>query len=126
MDMQLRLESILKEVNLGFPGMRLEHDYEGEHRSLGGRRWFLRVVAPEGSPWASPEMPTWAGRKWRLSPHMTNGEIVQTAFKALLTCLEHEARERFTYKGVPVLSPHWDIDVLVTAMSRDGSLQRRP
>ena len=57
-------------------------------------------------------MDGWNGRWWRLSAHMTNGEIVQTVFKAVMTALEHEAREMFLYKGVSVLDPHYDIDKL--------------
>ena len=53
------------------------------------------------------------GRWWRLSHHMTPGELVQTALKAALTAEEHEAREWFTYKGKAIFGPHLDIDKLV-------------
>lgn len=73
----------------------------------------LRVVDPVGvCNTTGYEMP-WKGRRWSLSIHMTAGEIVQTAFKALLTAIEHEAREQFKYKGVAVLAPHFDVDALV-------------
>lgn len=52
------------------------------------------------------------GRKWRLSPHMTRSEIVQTALKAVLTAEEHEVRERFKYRGQPIFDPHYDVDEL--------------
>lgn len=52
------------------------------------------------------------GRKWLLSEHMTKSELVQTAFKAVVTALEHEAREHFLYKGRPVFGPHFDVDEL--------------
>ena len=50
------------------------------------------------------------GRKWYLSPHATKSEVVQTAFLAALTAVEHEAREAFTYKGAQVYGPHGDVD----------------
>ena len=53
------------------------------------------------------------GRKWVLSPHMTRSEVVMTAFKAVLTAEEHEAREAFTYRGAAVFGPHLDVDALV-------------
>lgn len=53
------------------------------------------------------------GRKWRLSEHMVKNEVVQTALKAVLTAEEHEARERFTYKGVSIFGPHHDVDALI-------------
>lgn len=55
------------------------------------------------------------GRKWMLSPHMTKSEVVQTAFKAVLTAEEHEAREFFTYKGKAIFGPHFHVDTLVEA-----------
>jgi len=51
----------------------------------------------------------WRSRKWPLSVHMTVSEIVGTAFKAVLTALEHEAREQFKYRGRPVYNPHIDV-----------------
>ncbi len=52
------------------------------------------------------------GRKWYLSPHMTESEVVQTALKAVLTAEEHEARELFRYCGSQVFDPHFDVRVL--------------
>lgn len=52
-------------------------------------------------------------RKWLLSRHMTNSEVVQTALKCVLASVEHEARERFLYTGQPIFAPHFDIEDLV-------------
>lgn len=52
-------------------------------------------------------------RKWQLSEHMTESELIQTAFKCVLTALEHEAREQFTYKGRAVYGPHFDVTALI-------------
>lgn len=52
-------------------------------------------------------------RKWQLSPHMTKSEVVQTAFKCVLTSLEHEAREQFKYRDAAIFGPHFDVDDLV-------------
>lgn len=67
----------------------------------------------------------WKSRKWLLSIHMTDGEIVQTAFKAVLTALEHEAREKFTYRGVSIFDPHYDVEKLVELRQRADSLKER-
>ena len=53
------------------------------------------------------------GRKWFLSEHMTRSEFVQTAFKAVLTAEEHEAREQFRYRGRMIFGPHFDVDAMV-------------
>lgn len=66
----------------------------------------------------------WSGRKWLLSQHMTESELVQTALKAVLTAEEHEARERFTYKERAVFGPHLHLEALIEACDR-GELDAR-
>lgn len=55
----------------------------------------------------------WKGRKWQLSEHMTEGEVVQTALMACIAAEEHETREAFTYKGKAIFGPHLSIDKLL-------------
>lgn len=55
------------------------------------------------------------GRKWMLSEHMTESEVVMTVLKAILTAEEHESRELFTYDGVAIFNPHIDINALKLA-----------
>lgn len=73
--------------------------------------YWLQVRFPERCT-ESGEMKMQHGRKWRLSPHMTRSEIVQTALAAVLAAEEHESRERFTYDGLPIFGPHFDVDKL--------------
>lgn len=88
---------------------------------------YLQVESPDGTCNVTGEPLRWRGRKWLLSLHMTDGEIVQTAFKALLTALEHEVREQFKYKDVSVFDPHYDIDRLVELRrSEDSVVEREP
>lgn len=63
----------------------------------------VRFQAPEG--WQH-------GRKWLLSPHMTDSEIVMTAFKAVMTAAEHEVRENFLYQDKRIFGPHLNVEVL--------------
>lgn len=51
-------------------------------------------------------------RKWRLSTHMVKSEIIQTAFKCIMTSMEHRVREHFTYKGQRIFGPHFNVDAL--------------
>lgn len=65
-------------------------------------------------------------RKWQLSAHMTPSELVQTALKCVLTSLEHEAREQFTYRGAAIFGPHFDVEQLVALCGRgDQALEVR-
>jgi hypothetical protein len=51
-------------------------------------------------------------RRWLLSPEMTRSETIATAFKCVLTSMEHRCREWFTYKGKAIYQPHYDVDQL--------------
>lgn len=52
-------------------------------------------------------------RRWFLNPFQTESEITQTAFKCVITSMEHRVREWFKYKGESVYSPHFDVNALV-------------
>lgn len=54
-----------------------------------------------------------SGRKWYVSRHATDSEVIQTALKAALASAEHEVRERFRVDGVLPYGPHMDVDALV-------------
>lgn len=56
----------------------------------------------------------WKSRKWLLSDHMTESEFIQTVFLAVMTAEEHEIREKFTYYGEAVLSPHTDLNKIAS------------
>jgi hypothetical protein len=79
-------------------------------------RLYLQVVNVNASCAVSGVPCAWHGRKWRLSPHMTDSEIVSTAFKAFLTAEEHECRERFRFKGQRIFGPHLDVHALAHAL----------
>jgi len=55
---------------------------------------------------------TQTSRKWLLTPQMTRGEIVQTAWLAVQTAMQHEMREQFLYRGDAIFGPHFDIEGL--------------
>jgi hypothetical protein len=76
----------------------------------------IRFISPDS---ATREIALQSGRKWLLSPFMTPSEVVQTALKAVLTAVEHEARERFLYRGVAVFGPHIDVESLLVAARKE-------
>jgi hypothetical protein len=73
--------------------------------------FFLRLHGPAGDA-DSGQPASQLGRRWHLARDATQSEIVRTAFKAVLTWLEHEAREFFTYQEARVFGPHLDVDRL--------------
>lgn len=87
--------------------------------------YFHLRVACDGVDNETGEPTRWQGRKWSLSKHMTDGEVVQTAFLAARVADEHELREQFTYKGETIFNPHYDIDRLVDLRRSANSIRER-
>lgn len=88
-----------------------------------GDRLYLQVKW-KGHDAITGERAFQTGRKWFLSNHMTNSEIVQTAFAAIMAVMEHETREFFKYKGKAIFCPHYDVDVLV-CLHESGAFDKR-
>lgn len=90
---------------------------EGFHICLGTHpegREFLQIYQNTicnrtGQPYKE------GGRKWDLSKYMTESEVVFTVWKALVTFIEHETREQFTYKGHKIFDPHISVNSLIKA-----------
>jgi len=85
-------------------------------------KMYLQVVAPGDTCNVTGNTMPWQGRKWFISIHMTTTELVQTAFKAVQTAMEHELREQFTYKQAMIFGPHWDVDHLADSLNAKPSL----
>jgi hypothetical protein len=51
-------------------------------------------------------------RKWYLSQHATDSEVVQTALMAALAAEEHEVREHFLFNGCAIFGPHHNVYAL--------------
>lgn len=99
-----RLRDILATVQFGDWRFVVGHAPDGSAPYL-----QIRFDAPCST---TGEEKGWSSRKWALSFNMTRSEVVLTAFKAVLTALEHEARENFLYRGRAILGPHFDVDLL--------------
>lgn len=102
-----RAKDILQKCS--FPGYtwRIEGDF-----TLDSGPTYLQACfnAPDAH---TGEVAPQSTRKWLLSQHMTDSELVQTALKCVLTSVEHEAREQFTYRGEAIFGPHLPLDLLV-------------
>lgn len=99
-----RIRSILSCVDYKEWGFVLSQD-------VGGRAYLqVSFVAPCS---VSSEIKEQKGRKWWLSPYMTETEVVATAKKAVLAAEEHEILERFKYKGRLIYNPHFKVEDLI-------------
>src|SRR5688572_23995464 len=100
------IADILKDVEYLDWGFRLGF-FNEKNEDDGKSNIFLQVK------FRDTDFKEWTGRKWHVSRFATKDEIVQTALKAVLTAVEHEAREAFLYKGFPIFGPHHSLDDLV-------------
>lgn len=112
-----RAETILG--NVRFPGyaFRVSGDFQ--------RPTYLQAVFTAPCNFQGGGTTTQTTRKWLLSRHMTPSELVQTAFKCVLTSMEHETRELFTYKGAAIFGPHFDVERLVLLCGTSDALEVR-
>lgn len=114
-----------------YPGFAFQVDVIGTH-IVGGAadHWEAVYAYLQVECWsADNDEPSrriqWKSRKWLLSQHMTEGEVVQTCLMATLAALEHEAREKFTYEGTRLFDPHFDIRKLMALRQSEGSILER-
>lgn len=77
---------------------------------------FLQIVFEDPTQPAGAR--TQYCRKWLLYRTMNQSEAVRTAWAAVLQAEEHEARERFRYRGRRIMGPHFDVDKLVDFYAR--------
>jgi hypothetical protein len=98
-----RVASVLHSVE--FPDHTWHVTEDGD-----GVRFHARFFAPCNVNGGDPEEQR--TRRWGIRPAASDSEIVATAFKCVLTSLEHEAREQFKYRGRAVFGPHMDVDEL--------------
>jgi hypothetical protein len=80
----------------------------------------------EGDPRDPNDLELQHGRKWLVSRHATPSEFVQTCFKAVVTSMEHQAREHFTYRGARIFGPHFDVEQLVKLCRSPECSDARP
>lgn len=63
-------------------------------------------------------------RKWYLSSHATESEVVRTAFAACMMSAEHRVREHFLYACKRIFGPHISVEAL-SELSTDAWVEKR-
>ena len=88
-------------------GLRVERD----NKQLMGRI-FLQVIYYAHCR-DTGKAQWWHGRKWYLSEHMTNDEIIKTAYAAFEAAVKHEVMEGFKVDGKVLFNPHVNFEELL-------------
>lgn len=61
----------------------------------------------------------WKGRKWYLSEHMTDDEIIKTCYAAFEACIKHETMEGFKVDGKMLFNPHINFEALLSISDQE-------
>jgi len=103
-------------------------------KCLGNDSFYLRIERDNEQPvdgrvfiqvnYSAPciktgELRQWSGRKWYLSRHMTQDEVIKTAFAAFKAAVEHEILEGFSVGGKLLFNPHVDFTELLSISQRE-------
>lgn len=119
------------------PGKPLNHreNVEAVVARVGFRGWKFLVGNLGDGFYIQPQffapdtdtaiLATQTGRKWYVSPHATEEEVVKTCWLAAEIACRHEAMEGFKLDGVSIFHPHTSTDALVE-MQRTEPLVHRP
>lgn len=112
-------------AQITYPGFEFRVEVEdafttGELESP-GRPW-MQVVCPEGVDTVTGAPMPWKGRKWFLSYHMTDTEIVHTVWVAVQRALIHEACELFKFKDQAIFDRHINVNMLAEALAMNGAV----
>ncbi len=65
----------------------------------------------------------WRGRKFYLSHHMIDDEIIKTAMAAWKACILHEVTEGFLVDGVACFNNHVDFEELIKIANKEVKRQ---
>lgn len=92
--------------------LRVESDVKNPDGRL-FLQWAYDCVDSHNKNATKPE--EWRGRKWYLSEHMTEDEIVKTAYLAFEIAVRHEVLEGFRFNDALVFNPHTPYTSLLKA-----------
>ncbi len=98
--LEARVQAVLEQVR--FRDWTFHTESQGEGTLLWCEFQALDIV--------SGALATQQSRRWWVSARTPRSGIVFIAWGAILSALEHEAREEFKYRGRRVAGPHMDVD----------------
>ena len=110
------MNGLLKRVtcSVGNNPTYIQLDFDKKYSNADGERRMYLQVHYQARCTKSGELQWWKGRKWYLSDHMTDNEIIFTCFLAVEIAERHERMETFKVDDYPLLNPHIDYRKLLS------------
>lgn len=100
---QMKVQHLLNDFSLSQSGVKFNFFVELDKKSFTRVYIQIKYSAPCSK---TGKVDEWSSRKWYLSEHMTEDEIVKTLYAAFEMCVKHEVMEGFQYKEKQVFNPH--------------------
>jgi hypothetical protein len=108
--MMSRVTLLLKRVTLSCLDKEFKIIIETD--KVSGQRVFIQI-SYESKCTKTDKLDTWKGRKCYLSKHMTDDEIIKTAYVAFEAAVKHEVMEGFKVDGIVLFNPHLNFEELL-------------
>lgn len=109
--MKCRVEILINRISLKLFDkdfkILVEHDKE-----YSNGRVYIQILYSAPCT-KTKEIEEWRGRKWYLSKHMIDDEIVKTVYAAFEACVKHEVMEGFKIDNITLFNPHTSFEELL-------------
>ena len=110
------VETIIERISMNLFGQTF--NVRAEKDNKGGDRIFVQITY-ESPCNKTGEVKEWHGRKWYLSEHMTEDEIIKTCFAAFKATVEHETMEAFKVDDIILFNPHINYEELLKISNKE-------
>lgn len=94
-------------------GLKANSDYKYIEGRVFLQVYYLAPCTKTG------EIMEWKGRKWYLSEHMTDDEIIKTAYTAFEAAVKHEVMEGFKVDNIVLFNPHVNYEALLGVSNQE-------
>lgn len=99
-------------------GIQFDIRVENDCKNIESGRLFIQIVYDSVCA-KTGKVESWHGRKWYLSEHMTDDEIVKTIYAAFKAGVEHEIMEGFKVDGKILFNPHVNFEELLKISEKE-------
>ena len=96
---------------------RVEEDYLFKNRD-GEGRVFIQLCYKCACN-KTGHLQEWRGRKWYISSHMTEDEVIKTAYAAYQSAIIHEIMETFLVDNKILFNPHVSYEALLSISDKE-------
>lgn len=112
-----KIKQITDRITMSVFGTSFSLRIDSDYKYIDGRN-FLQVVYKAPCT-KTGEIQEWRGRKWYLSEHMTDDEIIKTAYTAFEYAVKHEVMEGFKVDNIILFNPHVNYEALLSVSNQE-------